>query len=147
MINLSVQNECLLINHLHNFYGDFDLPRVNLLWDTYYRLSLPLIRSEMYHFGGGIAWRFFLSIKHWLLAFFQMDSPFSLALSLVSKELGKRGHVFFLFLKIMILALIELSPLMIWRICFIFCYKLKHIQSSWTCNFWWQVNKFLINMI
>lgn len=42
VINLSVQNESLLMKHLHKFYNRIQVPWVNLVWDKYYsRDRLP----------------------------------------------------------------------------------------------------------
>jgi hypothetical protein len=36
VINLSVQNDALLVKHLHKFYNKVDVPWVNLIWSKYY---------------------------------------------------------------------------------------------------------------
>ena len=36
VINLIVQNESLLLNHLHKFYNKVDIPWVQLVWGHYY---------------------------------------------------------------------------------------------------------------
>jgi hypothetical protein len=41
VINLLVQNDRLLMKHLHNFFNQRDLPCVKLVWGTYYSSALP----------------------------------------------------------------------------------------------------------
>lgn len=41
VINLHIQNEALLLKHLHKFYNKVDIPWVTLIWDTYYRNVVP----------------------------------------------------------------------------------------------------------
>ena len=36
VINLQVQNDALLLKHLHKFYSKVDVPWVNLIWSKYY---------------------------------------------------------------------------------------------------------------
>lgn len=35
-INLYIQNQALLAQHLHKFYNKKGIPWVNLIWNTYY---------------------------------------------------------------------------------------------------------------
>src|SRR4051812_16157132 len=41
IMNISLQNEALLIKHLHKFYNQHDVPWVKLIWDTYYYQRVP----------------------------------------------------------------------------------------------------------
>jgi hypothetical protein len=36
VLNLSLQNDALLIKHMHKFYSRQDIPWVNLIWSSYY---------------------------------------------------------------------------------------------------------------
>jgi hypothetical protein len=50
VLNLTVQNDCLLMKHVHKFYNHTDLPWVNLAWDLYYTTALPPARSKDIYF-------------------------------------------------------------------------------------------------
>ena len=41
IINLAVQNKALLTMNLHKFYNKADIPRVSLIWATYYNGLVP----------------------------------------------------------------------------------------------------------
>lgn len=41
VINLSIQNDALLLKLLHKFYNKADLPWVNLIWNRYYNNKVP----------------------------------------------------------------------------------------------------------
>src|SRR3954467_12465702 len=41
VINLSIQNEALLLKQLHNFYNRVQVPWVQLIWNTYYHNRIP----------------------------------------------------------------------------------------------------------
>ena len=41
VINLQLQNQGLLIKHLHKFYNKANIPWVSLLWDSYYDGVVP----------------------------------------------------------------------------------------------------------
>jgi mannosylglycoprotein endo-beta-mannosidase len=41
VVNLTTQNNCLLMKHLHKFYNKANLPWVKLLWEVYYANALP----------------------------------------------------------------------------------------------------------
>src|SRR3954469_15827567 len=41
IMNIPLQNEALLIKHLHKFYNQHDVPWVKLIWDTYYYQRVP----------------------------------------------------------------------------------------------------------
>lgn len=41
IINLNIQNQGLLIKHLHNFYNKVDIPWVSSIWNTYYEGVVP----------------------------------------------------------------------------------------------------------
>jgi hypothetical protein len=44
VFNLSVQNDSLLMKHLHKFYNHADIPWVHLTWELYYSSALPPTR-------------------------------------------------------------------------------------------------------
>jgi hypothetical protein len=47
VLDITVQNNALLIKNLHKFYNRLDIPWVNLIWDSYYRNdSLPGRHTE-----------------------------------------------------------------------------------------------------
>jgi hypothetical protein len=46
VLNLSVQNDCLLMKHLHKFYNKANLPWVSMSWELYYSTSLPPARTR-----------------------------------------------------------------------------------------------------
>jgi hypothetical protein len=46
VVNLSTQNRCLLMKHLHKFYNKANLPWVKLLWEVYYVNALPPAKSR-----------------------------------------------------------------------------------------------------
>jgi hypothetical protein len=47
VLDITVQNNALLIKNLHKFYKRLDIPWVNLIWDSYYsNNSLPRRYSE-----------------------------------------------------------------------------------------------------
>jgi hypothetical protein len=46
VVNLSTQNRCLLMKHLHKFYNKANLPWVKLLWEVYYDNALPPAKSR-----------------------------------------------------------------------------------------------------
>lgn len=41
VINLQIQNQALLVKHLHKFYNKADIPWVSLIWDSYYHGVVP----------------------------------------------------------------------------------------------------------
>lgn len=47
IINLSLQNDALLLKQLHKFYSKQDVPWVNLLWSTYYLDKVPHATREV----------------------------------------------------------------------------------------------------
>jgi hypothetical protein len=51
--NLYVQNDALLIKHLHKFYNKVDVPWVKLVWNAYYEGKVPHATREM----GSFWWR------------------------------------------------------------------------------------------
>jgi hypothetical protein len=54
IINLRMQNKTLLLKHLDKFYNKRDIPRVNLIWNTYY------VNGEIPHVAkdkGSFWWR------------------------------------------------------------------------------------------
>jgi hypothetical protein len=46
-INLNVQNDTLLLKHLHKFYNKMDVPWVNLVWNKYYTGKVPHATREV----------------------------------------------------------------------------------------------------
>jgi hypothetical protein len=44
VLNLTVQNNCLLMKHLHKFYNKADIPWVTMAWEMYYTTVLPPAR-------------------------------------------------------------------------------------------------------
>jgi hypothetical protein len=46
VLNLSVQNDCLLMKHLHKFYNKVNIPWVSLSWEAYYQTVLPPLRAR-----------------------------------------------------------------------------------------------------
>jgi hypothetical protein len=60
--NLYVQNEGLLIKHLHKFYNRLDVPWVQLIWDSYYQNKVPHLLNSR----GSFWWRdvFKLNTRH-----------------------------------------------------------------------------------
>lgn len=40
-LNIRTQGDALLLKYLHKFYNQWDLPWVELLWDTYYQNKIP----------------------------------------------------------------------------------------------------------
>jgi hypothetical protein len=46
VINLSIQNDCLLMKHLHKFFNRANLPWVNLVWKLYYESALPPAKAR-----------------------------------------------------------------------------------------------------
>src|ERR1041385_2525180 len=41
ILNLQLQNQALLMKHLHKFYNKEDVPWVSLVWDSYYHERVP----------------------------------------------------------------------------------------------------------
>jgi hypothetical protein len=58
VLNLSVQNDCLLMKDLHQFYNKVDLLWVKMSWELYYSSSLPPARTREVSFW----WRDFLKL-------------------------------------------------------------------------------------
>jgi hypothetical protein len=52
-LNLYVQNDALLLKHLHKFYAKKNIPWVNLIWSTYYSDKVPHGYKEV----GSFWWR------------------------------------------------------------------------------------------
>lgn len=55
VINLFVQNESLLMKHLHKFYNRIQVPWVNLVWDKYY--SRDRLPGSVTNFKGSFWWK------------------------------------------------------------------------------------------
>jgi hypothetical protein len=58
ILNLLVQNDCLLMKHPHKFYSRADLPLVKMSWELYYAICLPPARTREVSFW----WRDFLKM-------------------------------------------------------------------------------------
>lgn len=53
VINLRLQNDALLMKHLHKFYNKMDVPWVQLIWEKYYPDKVPHASREV----GSFWWR------------------------------------------------------------------------------------------
>lgn len=47
VLNLNVQNDALLLKHLHKFYNKMDIPWVKLVWSKYYEDKIPHATREV----------------------------------------------------------------------------------------------------
>ena len=47
VINLRLQNDALLLKHLHKFYAKKDIPWANMIWTKYYLRKVPHASSEV----------------------------------------------------------------------------------------------------
>lgn len=47
VINLRLQNDALLLKHLHKFYAKKDIPWANMIWNKYYLRKVPHASSEV----------------------------------------------------------------------------------------------------
>jgi len=56
--DLYLQNEALLLKHLHRFYNKVDVPRVNLIWNTYYQHKVPHLAPAK----GSFCWKDILKL-------------------------------------------------------------------------------------
>src|SRR6266540_4000229 len=52
VINLTLQNDALLLKHLDKFYNKKDLPWVSLIWNKYYKNKVPHATREVGSFWG-----------------------------------------------------------------------------------------------
>jgi hypothetical protein len=59
VINLSVQNDALLLKHLDKFYRKTNVPWVRLIWDKYYSNMVPHLAKEK----GSFWWRDILRLN------------------------------------------------------------------------------------
>jgi hypothetical protein len=59
IINLRLQNDALLLKHLHKFYNKEDVPWVHLVWDRYYIDKVPHTAKEC----GSFWWRDILRLS------------------------------------------------------------------------------------
>jgi hypothetical protein len=57
VINLRLQNDALLLKHLHKFYNKCDIPWVQLVWFKYYRNKVPHATREVGSFWWKDIWR------------------------------------------------------------------------------------------
>lgn len=55
VLNLNVQNDALLLKHLHKFYNKMDIPWVKLVWSKYYEDKIPHATREV----GSFWWKAF----------------------------------------------------------------------------------------
>ena len=60
VLNLKVQNEALLLKHLHKFSNHHDTPWVSLIWDSYYHNKVPHATD----FCGSFWWRDIFKLAH-----------------------------------------------------------------------------------
>jgi hypothetical protein len=61
VINLTLQNESLLLKHLHKFYNKVDIPWVQLIWGHYY--SQGKLRYQGTRIRGSFWWRDILKLQ------------------------------------------------------------------------------------
>jgi hypothetical protein len=61
IINLKIQNKCLLLKHLHNFYNNADLPWVKLIRNAYYYDEVP----HAVIVCGSFWWRSIMSLSNY----------------------------------------------------------------------------------
>ena len=54
IINLSLQNDALLLKQLDKFYRKENTQWVKLIWQKYYYEGVPHLKKEKVHFGGKI---------------------------------------------------------------------------------------------
>jgi hypothetical protein len=47
VINLRLQNDALLLRHLHRFFNKMEIPWIQLIWLKYYRNKLPHASREV----------------------------------------------------------------------------------------------------
>jgi hypothetical protein len=59
VINLRLQNDALLMKHLHKFYNKADVPWVHLIWDRYYHNKVLHASREI----GSFWWRDILRLS------------------------------------------------------------------------------------
>jgi hypothetical protein len=60
VINLSLQNDALLLKHLHKFYNKADVPWVQLIWFRYYSSKVPHAACEV----GSFWWKDVLRLNN-----------------------------------------------------------------------------------
>jgi hypothetical protein len=53
VLNLTVQNNCLLIKHIHKFYNKDNIPWIHLVWESYYHHTMPPLRHRDISFWWG----------------------------------------------------------------------------------------------
>lgn len=53
VLNITIQNQGLLLKHLHNFYNKADVPWVDLIWTSYYTVEVPHVVGDC----GSFWWR------------------------------------------------------------------------------------------
>jgi hypothetical protein len=58
VVRLETHNKALLLKYLHNFFNNYDLPWVNLIWNNYYRSDRLPSCSRI----GSFLWRSLLSL-------------------------------------------------------------------------------------
>jgi hypothetical protein len=74
VLKLSVQNDCLLMKHLHKFYNKDTIPSISLAWEAYYQSVLPPLRARDL-FGGEIVLNLWILTRTWLHAHYKMVGP------------------------------------------------------------------------
>lgn len=52
VINLRLQNDALLLKHLHRFYKKLEIPWIQLIWHKYYQIRLPMCQEKLDPSGG-----------------------------------------------------------------------------------------------
>jgi hypothetical protein len=57
--DIYLQNEALLLKHLHKFYNKVDVPWVHLIWNTYYQHKVPHLVSAR----GSFWWKDILKLN------------------------------------------------------------------------------------
>jgi len=66
VMDLSIQNDALLIKHLFKFFNKMDVLWVSLIWDTYYASAPPPnSRKAAVLFGGGMFSSCMISFASW----------------------------------------------------------------------------------
>jgi hypothetical protein len=72
VINLRLQNDALLLEQLHKFYNQLDIPWINLIWQRYYNGRVPQPRQKQAPSGGKMFYAYRFCIEGWLNALLVM---------------------------------------------------------------------------
>jgi hypothetical protein len=59
VIDLEIQNDALLLKHLHKFYNKVDVPWVHLVWSSYYQHKVPHLTADK----GSFWWKDILKLS------------------------------------------------------------------------------------